>query len=216
MILKNSLFASLIFSIFLMTACGEAIKNNIPQLSSKTQSNDSIVNSFLLKDGDIVLRKGRSIESRAVMMADGNGDYSHVGIVVMEYGKAYVIHIVPDSSEKTIDYALKESINRFFTYKYASIGCVLRPIKQFEDISIKAAESALNYYNNKVSFDGSYDLKTNNQMYCTELVWKAYSTNKLDLIDGKLSTLHLPNINNRVILPSSILNSVHLKNIYYF
>lgn len=40
-----------------------------------------------LKTGDIVFRRGGGISSHAVMMADRNGRYSHVGIVVDSAGK---------------------------------------------------------------------------------------------------------------------------------
>lgn len=48
-----------------------------------------------LKTGDIVFRRGGGISSHAVMMADRNGRYSHVGIVVDSAGRKMIVHAVP-------------------------------------------------------------------------------------------------------------------------
>ena len=52
-----------------------------------------------LKTGDIVFRRGGGISSHAVMMADRNGRYSHVGIVVDSAGKKMIVHAVPDEPD---------------------------------------------------------------------------------------------------------------------
>lgn len=177
---------------------------------------DSLLNTYHLKNGDIVFRKGLSIESQAVLLADRDGMYSHIGIIILIDSIPYVIHIVPDSLESTPDFAQLEKLNEFFAPKYATIGCVVRVKSKYETQANNAALMALEFYHNKVIFDASYDLSTNDEMYCTELVSKAYLKNGIDLVEGRLSKMYLPFPKHKIIFPTAIINSQYLENIYYF
>ena len=48
-----------------------------------------------LHSGDVVFRRGMSLTSHAVLAADAQGNYSHVGIVVDSAGKKMIVHAVP-------------------------------------------------------------------------------------------------------------------------
>ncbi len=199
----------------LVSACDNMDKTtDIDTIENKTT--EQSFEDYKLKNGDLVFRKGLSIESQAVLLADANGIYSHVGIVVFQNKIPYIIHIVPDSMENTIDYAQMEKLNDFFDPKYAVIGCVLRLKLEFENQISNTSDSALKFYNDKVIFDGAYDLVTNDKMYCTELVWKAYKVNNIDLINENLSTINLPLMKNKIIFPSALINSPYMEIIYYF
>ena len=52
-----------------------------------------------LRPGDLLFRRGTSMASRGVVLADGNGRYSHVGIVVDSAGTMMVVHAVPDEPD---------------------------------------------------------------------------------------------------------------------
>ena len=52
-----------------------------------------------LEEGDIVLRKGTGLTSRAVRIADGGSDFSHCGIIVDSCGRKMVVHAVPDEPD---------------------------------------------------------------------------------------------------------------------
>ncbi len=178
------------------------------------------VNNFncdlVLKNGDLVFRKGRSIASRVVLITDRASSYSHVGVIYMLNEIPYVIHTVPDESENDIDYVKMEKLSVFFSSEKASRGSVFRLKEPYKNSAKLAALTAKSYFDDKIVFDDAFDLKSENKLYCTELVWKAYQKVGINLIQGKFDKLFLPFVKGFVILPSSLLNSFYLEEIYYF
>jgi hypothetical protein len=132
-----------------------------------------------LRDGDLILRRGRSIESFAVVVADKDKDYSHIGIVAMDDGKPYVIHVVPGESDTRPELVIKESPESFLCRKKATGFAVYRSVFP-EDSCKKVALKALGYHQNRIAFDHEYDLQSDQKLYCTELVLRAYQELKLD------------------------------------
>ena len=201
---------------FINTACGtKTKKQEIDNTAPKTDHNQ-IINTYQLKNGDLVFRKGRSIESQAILMADKTGNYSHVGIVYIIDNEPYVIHITPDSLEQTVDYAKCEKLNQFFDSEYASKGCVLRIDKKYAQIAQNAADSAFVIYKSKVIFDKEYSLETDAEMYCTELVLKSYQKNDIQLISIEHNARAIPFFNNKIIFPSAFFKCSYLEKMYYF
>jgi hypothetical protein len=172
--------------------------------------------NIALKDGDLVFRKGRSIESQLVLITDRASSYSHVGVIYISNNTPYVIHTTPDESSYAIDYVRMEKLSDFFSSENASRGSIFRLKKQYTNSAKLAALKAKSFFDNKIVFDAAFDIKTENKLYCTELVWKAYQKIGIDLIQGKYDKLFLPFVKDFVILPSSLLNSYYLKEIYYF
>ena len=111
-----------------------------------------------LKTGDIVFRRGGGISSHAVMMADRNGRYSHVGIVVDSAGKKMIVHAVPDEPdfEGDPDRVKMETPEKFFSPINANAGEVKR-LKGDTIIPLKAAEYAMQTYRRNTLFDHDYD-----------------------------------------------------------
>lgn len=206
---------SLCLLLGLLSACQESAK---PESTFQSRF-DHVINELKLlevKDGDLVFRKGFSIESQAVLLADVNGDYSHVGIIVIRNDTPFVIHVVPDSIQSSIDYTLKEELLDFFHPEFAAKGCIMRIKPSFEAIAKNSADTAYRFYENHISFDGGYDLLTDDKMYCTELIWKAYLFNSIDLVNENLSKLNIPLIKNKIIFPSALTNNSLFQKIYYF
>ena len=199
------------FLMLVISACNPQKETTNPK-----QKRNQLLSTFHLKNGDIVFRKGLSLESQAVLMADVNGDYSHVGIVQIIDKMPYVIHIEPDSLETTIDYAKCEKLSTFFNPDYASIGCVMRIKEMYSEKANLAVDTANAFLIKKISFDEAYDLETIDKMYCTEFIWKAFELNGIHLIDVKKNTVFIPLLKNKVILPSSLFYSSYLDKVYYF
>lgn len=132
-----------------------------------------------LQEGDLILRRGRSIESFAVVMADQDQDYSHIGIVVFENGKPWVIHAVPGESGEKPERVIREVPQSFLSRKKASGFAVFRSVFP-PDSCKKVAAKALQYFNNNLEFDHEYNLRSEDKLYCTELVLRAYLELKLD------------------------------------
>ena len=191
----------------------------IYKLHSEAKQKQNVNNlncDLVVKNGDLVFRKGRSIASRVVLITDRASSYSHVGVIYMLNEIPYVIHTVPDESENGIDYVKMEKLSVFFSSEKASRGSVFRLKEQYENSAKLAALTAKSYFDDKIIFDDAFDLKSENKLYCTELVWKAYQKVGIDLIQGKFDKLFLPFVKGFIILPSSLLNSFYLEEIYYF
>ena len=80
-----------------------------------------------LKVGDIVLRCGSGMTSRAVQIADGGGCYSHVGIVVDSAGTLMIVHAVPHEHEdpKDEETVKMETPEAFFSSMRTSNGRIM-------------------------------------------------------------------------------------------
>lgn len=161
-----------------------------------------------LQDGDIICRRGRSPESRIVFLSDYKSNFSHVGIIKKEYGIPYVIHVVPGENKKHPEYVRKEKLNDFLSPEKASTFGFYRTDFSKTECE-KAANIAEGFYQSKLTFDTNYNLNTDDQLYCTELVFKAYQgaiQHKLNL-----NTTHLNLIfgNINVVMPGNILENTH-------
>ena len=109
-----------------------------------------------------------------------------------------------------------ETLSDFFSSENASRGSIFRLKKQYSNSAKLAALKAKSFYDKKIIFDDAFDIKTEDKLYCTELVWKAFQNIGIDLIQGKFNKLFLPFVKDFVILPSSLLSSNYLEEIYYF
>lgn len=164
--------------------------------------------STTLKNGDVVLRRGRSIESFAVVYAKSDNEYSHIGITVFENGKPFIIHIIPDSPSVV----RKDTPEDFLSEKNASHFCVLRP-KLNEKQLLAVTESAEQFYKKQILFDEKYNLADDAFMYCSELVLKAFLKNSIKIDDIEPQNLNFTWGNHKIIMPNSFVKSSHFTGI---
>jgi hypothetical protein len=161
-----------------------------------------------LKNGDLVLRRGRSAESFAVYLFDKNRDYSHIGIVAVENGKPYIIHVVPDKP----DQVRKDRPEVFLSPHFATHYKILR--SDFGSAILnRVADNALVFYSRHCTFDNNYDFSTDASLYCTELVVKAFKKCDVlfpDIVPQKIKIL---NSGFDVIMPGSFLKNSHFTGI---
>lgn len=161
------------------------------------------IDSTLLRDGDIIFRRGISLVSNIVLETDSESPYSHVGIVSFYNNKPFVIHAVPDESETEIDYVRKDPLCLFLQTDRASAYAVIRFTD--ENISKRASSFSKSYYNSKILFDDEFSLQDSNKLYCTELVWRAFDKAGVNLTDNKFDTLSIPIGQNPYLLPGTLL-----------
>lgn len=162
------------------------------------------------RSGDVVFRRGRSLLSRAVLSADGEIPYSHVGIVKREGGRVLVIHVEPADQFGGEGFVLAEPLAAFLAADKASSAAIYRPLSGIAAAAAAAVEKASAFAARRVPFDGGFDLATDDELYCTELVWRSYRLAGTDLVDGKLDRLQMPLGKERYILPSSLAKSRYL------
>lgn len=165
-----------------------------------------------LRAGDIVLRCGSGLTSKAVQIADGGGCYSHVGIVVDSAGMKMIVHAVPDEHDdnEKEDKVKMDTPEVFFSSTKTSNGRILR--YNDETKARKAAETALRIYYKGFLFDHNYDESDTTSMYCCELVEYAYKkAASMSITDNARHNVNLPAFTfKNVILPSDFISSRHL------
>ena len=166
---------------------------------------------FQLESVDVVFRRGGGLISHAVLAADVDGDYSHLGIVVDSAGVKMVIHAVPgepdfDGDE---DRVKMDTPDHFFSTQYTTIGEICRPRDPF--VGKKAAEVSFGQYRKGVLFDHDYDDGDTLKMYCTELVVYAYRMAGYELIGYERHNVDLPFFKAKCIFPSDIYSSDFLE-----
>ncbi len=198
--------------IIIFIAASYSILSNHSIPSNKKQNSSLVLSNQLdLQNGDLIFRKGRSIESQIVLLSDGNSDYSHVGIIYLKDGKPLVIHSVPAENGEEHEFIKLESVEDFLKKDKAVRFAVFRLEDSLINSTKAASEFAYNCYLNKFCFDNQYDLNSDTKLYCTELIWKAYQQIGIDLVQNRLHDIIFIVINKRMIMPSSILESKYLK-----
>lgn len=165
-----------------------------------------------LKVGDIVLRCGSGMTSRAVQIADGGGCYSHVGIVVDSAGTLMIVHAVPYEHEdpKDEETVKMETPEVFFSSMRTSNGRIMSC--NDSTMAREAAQVAMGIYRKGILFDHNYDTSDTTRMYCSELVEYAYKKGTgISITENARHNVNLPVFTYKnVILPSDFTNSRHL------
>lgn len=196
--LKKILLFLLVF-LFLVPVCGFL-------LFHYTSSPGVRLEGLKLQNGDLILRRGRSIESFAIFLADKNRDFSHIGIVAIEDGVPYVIHAVPRESGEIPERVRKEKPETFLSPEKASRFAVYRSVFPANELE-KAAAKALEFYQNRVEFDNAYDLASDQKLYCTELVLKAFQHIPLDTNGFELQEVRIFSGSNKILFPGTFVKS---------
>ena len=169
-----------------------------------------------LRAGDVVFRRGGGLTSRAVLMADAQGQYSHIGIVVDSAGQKMIVHAVPGEPdfEGDEDRVKMDTPEQFFSSQFTLIGEVCRPHDSL--VALRAAEVAKQQYYKRVRFDHDYDDSDPSRMYCTELVSYAFHQAGIDIVGSERHHVDLPIIKADCIFPSDVHSSKYLKSIIMF
>lgn len=178
----------------------------------------SLYNGQELRAGDIVLRCGSGLTSRAVIVADNGGNYSHVGIVVDSSGVMMIVHAVPGEHDfpNDFDRVKMDEAKTFFLTTRTKNGRILRYSDSI--VAQKAAKAAHRLYKSGIIFDHEYDISDTSALYCSELVEYAYKqAGILSITDGIRHDVNLPVFNyEQVILPSDFVHSSQLTTVSEF
>ena len=168
-----------------------------------------------LSDGDLVFRKGRSLVSRVVLMSDAASEYSHVGIVAFKNDEPFIVHVAPGEPEENGAEKVKcETPSDFLDAKKANLYAVFRLVSDEKHQAKVAAEKALDYYEKDLPFDKALDFRSDDKLYCTELVWKSYLAAGINLTGNKFHVLKMNLIADSIILPGQLIESELLTQIY--
>jgi len=164
------------------------------------------------RDGDVVLVRGQSLESRLVLGAAPGSSYSHAGLIVRSRGEPAVVHIAPNSGtggEGTVEVT---PISDFLLGRTYVAARLLRLEPDRPELASTAASLALRAFREQRSFDAAFDLRDDSQLYCTELVWWAFREAGVDLVDDDLT--ELPFVGHPVLLPDALDRSEKLRTLF--
>jgi hypothetical protein len=213
-VIKKFLLLQILITSILVFVSYSFLSLNIEHYATGFESSVLDLKSVELRNGDMIFRRGISIESQIVLMSDRECEYSHVGMIYFLEGKPSVIHSVPADSGDDKEYIKLEPLEKFLAKDKASRFALYRLRSKVKDEPQKACEYAYDCYRKKYSFDNDYDLKSNSKLYCTELIWKAYKQAGIDLVENRIKSIDFLMINKKMIMPGSIIQSKLLENIY--
>ena len=215
LVIRKFLFIpALIIVIFILVSYSFLPFNNASRGNDFKKSLANL-QEMKIKNGDLIFRRGISLESQIVLLSDRESEYSHVGIIYLINDKPYVIHSVPAEDKTENDNVRLEKLEKFLSEDRASKFALYRLKDELNNKPGYAASFAYDCYLHNYSFDNDFDLVSNSKLYCTELVWKAFKSVGVDLVENRYKSMNFIMINKKMIMPSSLIQSKQLKNIYF-
>lgn len=168
------------------------------------------IDERLLKDGDIIFRRGTDAVSRAILTSDTGGNYSHVGLIVMQHQHAFVLHAIPAEISGEGDKVKIEPLAMFTSSSRSLAVSVLRPRHNAQ----VSGKRAVNYALSRIGtpFDFSFDSNDDSSLYCTELVWRAYEAAGVQIVDAA-KLISVPLLASNIVPPSAIFKSTNFQEI---
>ena len=127
-----------------------------------------------LKDGDIILRKGKGLISELLSKtALVDQTFSHAGILLKFGNQWMVCHAIGGESNPAQGVQL-ESINDFTSRHVADSIAVFRYRLKPGEVDLLKLR-CVEYIRMKVPFDSQFDYADDNALYCTEMVSKVFN-----------------------------------------
>lgn len=185
-----------------------------PDSSSETSSISLSLDSLLFREGDLLFRCGIGGESRLVTSLS-QSSYSHVGILRRGIWGWEVVHAVPgEAYPGEEDFLKSESLDSFLASHRARLALLAR-VECSDSVAIRAAHYAYDKVLHHYTFDHDYLLNDSTQYYCTELIYRAYLAQGIDLVEDRRHTLPIPTKDNSYVFPSDILESIHVRELAF-
>ena len=181
-------------------------------LGNQKNDNEQVaIDSTGLRNGDLLLRNGRSGVS-SIVTTVSQGEFSHIGLALYTPSGWQVIHAVPSETAHpdSPDILKCEAIEIYYQKDRAVKGARAQ-VNCSDDMAQQAVQLALKKVKERTEFDHHYDLKDTTELYCTELVWHVYKSVGIDLAENRRHEMIVPGTSNQFLFPSDIWNSRFLK-----
>ena len=158
-----------------------------------------------LEEGDLLFRRGTGFVGHVVTMADTEGRYSHVGIVIYKDSIPHVVHAVPHEHDFQGDFdRVKCEDARSFIGRYTEcVASIYRP-QVSDSLKSIAANHALRLSEKQIPFDHDYNLDDTTALYCTELIEYVYGLVGISISEGRRTDINLPGMTGQYIMPSDL------------
>jgi len=139
---------------------------------------------FRVTTADLILRAGRDFSSEQVKeLSPDDKTYSHGGIAVREKDEVYIYHVEPDYYYQK-DKVRKEPLDSFIDHRHNE-GFALARYSMDSLERTKFITFLEDKYRKQIPFDMSFDLASDDKMYCSEMIKKGLeaATNRRILIE---------------------------------
>jgi hypothetical protein len=125
-----------------------------------------------VKTGDLVTRTGNDFTSESLRsLNQRNQVYSHCGIASIEQDSVFVYHSL--GGEWNPDQKIRRDPFLYFADPYNNRGIGVFHFQAADSILRNIQQTARRFFLDGVMFDMSFDLETDNRMYCAEFVYKS-------------------------------------------
>ena len=182
-ILKFSIYVLVtLFSIVLILLVLLFVSSKYYQSTIKDIDYNNIEQNLLT--GDLVFRRGNSIESWYIMTFDKFPGYSHAGIIIRTNDGIKVAHSV--SHEGDSDGVVLEDLSLFWD-KTRSTRCAAYRFNLTQNQRDSICNYCMEMVEQKIPFDHEFDYIDDTKLYCTEMIWKAYQSAQIDITEGRRS-----------------------------
>jgi len=166
----------------------------------QNQSAPSIATPSVLQDGDILLLHTSTLRGQIVLHAADTRKFTHAGIVHLHDGISHLIHADPESvvRNEPLDAVFRRSgVKAFAVLRYPNVVS-----------AHMAAEWALRHAEQATRFDQQFRNSTPDSLYCTELIWRAFQSAGVDLLQDVANPLSkLPLLQEPILLPNTLARS---------
>lgn len=131
-----------------------------------------------IENFDLILSKGQSVQSKLINLLHLTvDDYSHIGILMNNNNKLFVLHATPDGSKMNgIRY---DELQTFIELSSVSDFKILR----YKDIPYSCREKLNKEFETYKTIQAPFDFDFNNfeskNIYCSELVWIIFKNSGL-------------------------------------
>lgn len=126
----------------------------------------------MLRSGQVVLRTGLGADSYMLtQMSSRDKTYSHCGIVMVEHGYPFVYHSI--GGEDNPDQRLRRDSAAFFFSPLHNSGIAIVDYNFTPAQVLDLRAAVLAWYRIRPRFDLHFDLATDDQLYCSEFVYKS-------------------------------------------
>lgn len=176
---------------------------------------------LVLKDGDIIMAGGVSLQSRMVRALTDDNRHSHVGLIDVRPDGIYVIHAAPTGQGDggLGDRVASIPLELFLSERGYITAQVVRLSERVENAAAlvdQAVAYSAGCADRAVPFDNSFDLDEDETIYCSELIYLAYQAGGYDWPDTLVSNVSTLVVEGPVILPGAFASCTDFTTIWQY
>lgn len=151
-----------------------------------------------LQDGDLVFRRGRDAVSSIVLARQDGSRFSHVGMVLLQDGRPWVVHAMP-AQDGNAGGVQQELLADFLSPAVASDAALYR----MTGLDSQSRAKIRDWLQDRmgVPFDYAFSLASSDRMYCSELVAGALASTGQR---PALPTVRVSLLDEPVLLPDAL------------